>query len=237
MGSKTMMGVVLAVAMAAFGCTPLVLGNGAVVEELRSVPEFTRGLRAESWLDVRYREGPPSVLVRTDSNVQGYIETVVEDGVLILRRAEGVEFIAAKKELEISGPVLPSFEAASAATLDLALPPLDALELSAQSSARVSATGLSVRQLKLVADSASTATVTGELSTLEVESLASSTVDTTGATAARAQVTASGSAVLKVRASEEVSGVSTSSSRVDIYGRPRVANVVASSSGVVTFAE
>ena len=237
MTNMKVVGFAVAVTLAAMGCDPLVLGNGAVVEEVRTVPEFTDGLRVENALKVRYHVGPQSVTVRADSNVIGLIETFVENGVLVVRRVDGVEFLAATNELDVWGPALPQLEANSAATLEVTFPPVDALKLSANSSSTVTAKGLQARRLELVADSASTALVTGELSELQVTGVSSSTVDTRGATAQRATVNATSSSWLKVRASDEVTGTAQSSSRVDIYGRPRVTNVVATSASTVAQAE
>lgn len=224
-------------AVATTGCDPFVFGDGKVVDEVRTVPEFTKGLRVESNLKVRYSEGPQSVTVRADSNVLGYIQTFVEDGVLVVKRVEDLQFLAQANELTISGPVLPKFEAGSASTIEVSLPPVDELRLAADASSRVVATGIEAARLEVEADAASTVIVSGQVSTLKIAGSASSTVDTTGAAAARATATATGSAWLKVRVSDEVTGVSDSSSRIEIYGRPRATNIQTASSGTVTFAE
>lgn len=56
-------------------------GNGKVVSEERNVDNF-RALKVSSSADVYIRQGPQSVTVKTDENIQEFIKTEVEDGVL-----------------------------------------------------------------------------------------------------------------------------------------------------------
>jgi hypothetical protein len=93
-------------------------GNGNVVKQNRSVGSF-RGIDVSGGLDVFVKQDSnESVSVETDSNLQEYITTKVENGVLVIYQANNTSLNSTGKiKIYVSGKDFESFEASGASDI------------------------------------------------------------------------------------------------------------------------
>lgn len=87
-----------------------VSGDGSLGTEQRTVPGFT-GIETHGSIDIIVSQGGFNVKAEADKNVLQYIETVVENGRLIVRFKEGVSLMDFREaKVYVTAPVLNAFE-------------------------------------------------------------------------------------------------------------------------------
>jgi len=85
-------------------------GNGNLTTEQRSVTGFT-GVETHGSIDIIVTQGSFNVKVETDQNLLQYVETVVENGRLMVRYKQGISLLDARDaKVYVSAPDLNDFE-------------------------------------------------------------------------------------------------------------------------------
>lgn len=91
-------------------------GSGNIVTEKREVKEF-KGISTGGAYDVELTNGPISVEVEADDNVQQYVETDVEGGILKIRTRDNFGLSNAHVKIYVSAPEIKSLKSSGAASI------------------------------------------------------------------------------------------------------------------------
>ena len=92
-------------------------GSGNIITEKREVKEF-KGISTGGAYDVELTNGPFSVEVEADDNVQQYVETEVEGGILKIRNRDNFGLSNAHVKIYVSAPEIKSLKSSGAANIN-----------------------------------------------------------------------------------------------------------------------
>lgn len=92
-------------------------GSGNIVTEKRDVKEF-KGISTGGAYDVELTTGPVSVEVEADDNVQQYVVTEVEGGVLKIRSRDNFGLSNAHVKVYVSAPAINMLKSSGAANIN-----------------------------------------------------------------------------------------------------------------------
>ena len=210
-----------------------VVGNGDVTIQERNVDGFT-GVTTCCSMDVELSEGPFSVRVEAESNLQEFLVTEVKGGHLHVGWADNANLKSKKSvTVYVSLPKLDYLKATSSSTVVGKTPFRgDDLEVIVNSSSKAT---LEFTGQKVTADASSSADLylTGSATSITAEASSSSRVDAGEMTAedGRADVSSSADIILNLKRSLKADA--SSSGSVVYYGDPTDVNSNTSSSGSV----
>ena len=156
--SKTLVGVVLVLALTAVGCAST--GSGDIVSETREVGSFDRievssGIAVEITVDPAAPQGLTSIY---DDNLQDKIITEVNGDTLVIEVRGNVIAPGSGRMVEVTMPVLVGLAADGGASVQ-GVGAADELELKAEGGATVDLEDMTVQTLDVGLDGGSNATV------------------------------------------------------------------------------
>ncbi|MHB8573873.1 MAG: GIN domain-containing protein [Dehalococcoidia bacterium] len=179
-------------------------GSGTLSSEKRDLDAF-QAIEVGGAVELQATVGEPQeVHVTADDNILPFIETVVQDGCLIVRTESGYDW-----ESKAHRPLI----AVTVAHLT---------EVTAGGATVVALTGLSGERFRLEVSGASKASAAGSVDRLEVEASGASSLRLNDLTASTATVEASGASSIEVSARESISGSASGASRVRCQGTQSV---------------
>jgi Putative auto-transporter adhesin, head GIN domain len=197
-----------------------VRGNGNIVESGRNLETFKR-VAVSSTINLRVSAGPRAVTVRTDENLQEYVETLVEGETLIVRSKRDLTLYSPVLEVAVANEIYEKLEASGASTLTGSVARTPSLTLVSSGAGTVSLDGVSSDDIKVEASGSSDISIRGEGIRGVVVSSGSSHVKCEGVALQSLQVTASGSSSISARVSAALTGEASGASSVDVVGAPQ----------------
>jgi hypothetical protein len=205
--------------------SPAIRGSGVAKEETRPVEAF-HALEAENVLQVTVavtQGAKPGLKISGDDNLVPLVESVVRDGVLILRIKKAESNISPKLPLlaEVAISELDRVEASGAATVKVSGGlKVDQFTTEASGAARVSVAGLETAKAVVSASGASHVVLAGTAQSLEVDASGASQVKAEELNSDAAEVSISGASGVAVRASKSVGGDVSGASSLELHGKP-----------------
>jgi len=212
-------------------------GSGVAKEESRPVEAF-HALEAGSTLEVSIqvtKDAKPSLKIKGDDNIVPLVESVIEDGKLILRIKDNAN-IRPKVTLtaEVVTTELDGVDASGASTVKVkGGSKVDKFTAGASGAARVSVEGIEAQKASATATGASHVVLSGTATSLKAEASGASEVKAGSLKAEDAQVSISGASSAAVHASKSVAGDVSGASRLDLGGRPAKNTVTTSGASSV----
>jgi hypothetical protein len=206
-------------------------GNGNVIKQNRSVGGF-HGIDVSGGLDVFVKQdGSESVSVETDSNLQEYIYTKVENGVLVIHQENNTSLNSTGKiKIYVSGKDFESFEASGASDI------IGGSKITSSQGLDFHVSGASKIELDIKAPSisgeltgASSLRLSGETKDVVINASGASNAKCFDLMAENADVDLSGASDAQVFASVSVKGEASGASNVKYKGS--ATNVVVNTSG------
>lgn len=179
------------------GCAEPVVGDGQLVEDLRDLSGFTSietyGVNARVALG-----SADDVVINTDGNLQPYILTTIEDGVL---------------RIEADGDLYP--------TTLTALIVVESLEsVGNYDGADIWVSGIDSGYLEVAASGAGHTELIGEVDTLDLVSAGSGVRNASELTAATVTISMTGSGTAWITATDSIEGDISSDATLNVFGDP-----------------
>ncbi len=195
-------------------------GNGNVTTTTREVTSF-RKLRVADALNATVTTGARSVTVRTDENLQGLIESVIEGDALVLRLPPGTG-IGSSTALEVTvvNEVVEGVDASGAANVIATATAIPTFAVSASGSSTVSITGVSSDAVDVSASGSSDVTLAGSAMTGQLNASGSSNLSLRDLPLDSAVIALSGASTLHGRVATSLSGSASGASNAFITGNP-----------------
>lgn len=215
------------------GRTTTVKGSGDRVAKTYKMPDFT-GIRAGSGIRVEVSRGDKSVEVKSDSKALDYLKVEVSGGVLKVGYRNNVNVRNVSTTFYISIPELTYLEAGSGSTVRLK-DEFRGDKLTADTSSAGSITGdVYYSEIKVVASSGGTVRLSGKADSGKVSVSSGGSVNLLEMPVGTMDVSASSGGVLRVNATEKLTGSSSSGGSVKFAGDPKNIDVRKSSGGSVS---
>ncbi len=209
-----------------------VTGNGDIVTNDRSVPEFT-GIKVGSGIDVFITRGDDQkVKVEADENLQDYIRTEVEDRVLRIYTDKSIR-MAKSKKVHITCKTLNKIDVSSAGDVT-GLSRFQADEIDIElSSAGDLKFEIDAGKIDISLSSAGNAELKGTTGTLKAQLSSAGDLNAFEMEARVADVSVSSAGNARVFVTEEASFKSSSAGSIYYKGEPRIKEIQTSSAGSV----
>lgn len=231
--ARTPVLVVCALALAA--CFPGIAGSGRIVTESRMVGSWTK-LAVHNGMTVTASEGSPSLTVRTDDNLLGYIETYVEGDTLVVRQRPNTTLYATVAEVTLSNPVLAGVEVTGGSHFVGVATSTAEFRMTVSGGSHAEVSQLASNWMRLEASGGSHVTTSGGVRELVLIDSGGSHVGAASLTAASATVSVSGGSHLDLAVINAVEGDVSGGSHVTLYGRPADVRLSVSGGSTVTYA-
>lgn len=209
-----------------------VYGNNKVVTKERDAGSFNE-LRVSTGIDVFLKQGDKeAVTVETDENLQEYILTEINDGVLRVYTEVNIRD-AEKKKVYVTMKDIRSIKASSAGDVIGESPvKTDKIELSASSAGDIK---LEIYAKEIEADISSSGDITlnGEADILEADLSSAGNLNASDLEVREADISASSAGDADVRVTEKLTARSSSAGDINYYGNPKYVDAHSSSAGSV----
>jgi hypothetical protein len=203
----------LACGIALVGCKSSEPARSARTET-RTLPPF-HSVRVSAALRVDIeRAGTASVVVRGDADAVSKIETLVRDGVLVVRPREALK-------------------AAGAPLVELKLPRVDTIVATA--SALISAHGFKQPLLRVDCSSAAHCDAAGDIEVIHISAQGGAVVRAGGALTREVTIEAESGANVRVRAIGAARGYARSGATIEVMGSPKERAILSTTGASVVF--
>jgi hypothetical protein len=210
--------IVAALAVLGAGCS-VVVGSGTTVTEERDVREF-RGLAVQSGLKAQLTVGPRAVWIKTDDNLIRFIETKLENGILVIRMQQDVQLAPKFFEATIRAPELASIDISGGAIVEGEVRTRDAFTVISSGQGTASLSGIDTAVLQIDASGGSHITATGKAFEEVFKASAASRLDFGSLQARLLELDVSGGSFVTARASDQVRGALSGESQLQMRGTP-----------------
>jgi hypothetical protein len=208
-----------------------VRGSGNLVRETRVVSAFD-GVAVGGGIRGEVQIGRQQVEVSADDNVLPLVETVVEDGVLLVRFKPHLWLNTRNPVVvRVSAPSISSLESSGGSRLTASLNPIDDLSIESSGGGDVEARHVSVKELRADVSGGGALILEGSADKVKLALSGGSRCKAQELRARAARIEASGGSVARLAVSETVRGVASGGSVVHVSGNPEMR--VASSGGSV----
>lgn len=219
---------------ASTGCGSIHNGDGNLVEQPRTVAAFSK-VAVSGGLPAAITVGPTSVVAYLDSNLQQYVETVVENEVLSIRpihdedvNPSGGAVIRVNNPrvegIELSGGVIATAKTSSVATLIL----------SASGGSQLDCSDIRSDRVEIDLSGGSTAKLAGQARALKIAASGGSKLTSTMPTE-DLEINASGGSTVDANASNSISAELSGGSKGSIGGNPNFKVVVTSGGSELSY--
>jgi Putative auto-transporter adhesin, head GIN domain len=196
-------------------------GNGNIKEEQRQVAEFT-GVEVGGGVELEIRTGGERrVTISADENVLPLLETKVENGVLQLRRANGLRPTRTIK-LTVVTPKLEWIGVSGGVTLKAHAPASTKLTLEGSGGTEIDVRGIDVENLVVELTGGGQAQLAGKAKSARFELSGGVVLDAQGLEVETARIDASGGVDARIAVSKEITGEMSGGVGVRVKGRPSV---------------
>jgi Putative auto-transporter adhesin, head GIN domain len=204
--------------------TPAIQGSGVAKEESRPVEAF-HALEAGSTLEVSIevkKDARPALTIKGDDNIVPLVESVIEDGKLILRIKNNAN-IRPKVALtaEVVTGEIDGVKASGAATVTVkGGSKVENFTAGASGASRVTVDGIETKIASASASGASHVVLSGTANSLKADASGASDVKAGSLKVEDAQVSISGASNAAVHASKSIAGDVSGASQLDLSGHP-----------------
>lgn len=221
-----------------FSCNPFgtfVTGNGKVISETRSISSIYDSISTEGVGTVIIKNGSPSVVVSTDSNIQEYIETFVEGSTLRIKSRDFTNFVSfSDLTVTVTMPSLVSIKNSGTAELSADSFTSSTFQVNLSGTGKITAAALSTN-LKLTNSGTGTITMTGSTININIIHSGTGVVNAGLCPAVNANVTLSGTGDILVSASSYISGYLSGIGSISCYGSPTTKSITRTGIGSVIY--
>lgn len=207
-------------------------GNGKVIKQTRDLPVFT-GIKASAGLDVYLTQGEPQVVeVEADENLQEWIRTEVNGGVLHIYSEKMIR-MAKTRKINITCKNINNIDISSAAEITgINRLKTDKLDIDMSSAGELNLE-IDANEVSISMSSAGNAELKGITQALKVNLSSAGDLDAFELEAKRGDVTVSSASTARVFITEEARFRSSSAASIQYKGEPRLAEINTSSAGSV----
>jgi putative autotransporter adhesin-like protein len=223
------------VAASLLSCTSFahdhVRGSGNVRREIRVVPAFT-GVAVAGGIRGEVQIGQQRVELSGDDNVLPLVETVVEDGVLVVRFKPHISLDTQEPVVvQVSAPSIDALESSGGSRLRASLIPTDDLTIDSSGGGDVEARKVAVKKLRADVSGGGALVLEGSADEVKLGLSGGSRCKGKEFRARTMRIQASGGSTARLAVSESVRGSASGGSVVRVSGSPEMR--VASSGGSV----
>ena len=206
----------------ACGCE-LAVGNGQLIATQRTVAPFN-GIEANGGIHVTVQEGPQSLTVRTDENLQALLVTRVLEGILVVEAKPGVKLLSENVDVAVTVEQLTSINSSGGAQVEASFGGRGGdLSLGTSGGGVVTVNGVEATNLRIESSGGGHVTAQGTATTVAISASGGCVVTTKDVNAEEVSLDASGGSQLRVRASGQVKGSLSGGASATVYGGPKVA--------------
>ncbi len=216
------------------GCGSIHNGDGNLVEQPRTVAAFSK-VAVAGGLPAAITVGPSSVVAYLDSNLQQYVEAVVENDVLSIRPINSEDVNPTRgavirvsnpriEGIELSGGVVATAQTSSVATLIL----------SASGGSQLDCSNIRSDRVEIDLSGGSTAKLAGQARALKIAASGGSKLTSTMPTQ-DLELNASGGSTVDANASNSISAELSGGSKATIGGDPSFKVVVTSGGSELSY--
>lgn len=209
------------------------VGNGNVVTQDRNISKDFTGVKSSAGIDVYLTQGTENkVVVETDENIQEYIETSVNNGMLKIGTRKNIRRAKSRK-VYVTFKELDKIEASSGSSIKgNSVIKSQNLSLKASSGAEIELEVFS-QDLDIKASSGADMKISGKSSSLTAQASSGSDINAKNLLVLNCIAKASSGAEIDVNVKEKIDANASSGGEVNYYGDPTVSNSKKSSSGSV----
>lgn len=209
-----------------------VSGDGNVVTEQRSVPDFT-GIKVSSGIDVYLTQGDNTeVIVEADENLQELIRTEVMGSVLQVKSDKNIRMAKAKK-VHVTCPLIDKIEISSAGDLNGEnMIRADKLDIDLSSAGDLNME-VEAGDISMEISSAGNVYLKGTAGSLTATLSSAGDLDAYDLVTASADITVSSAGNAKVYVTDEASFKSSSAGDIKYRGDPKIIEMHSSSAGTI----
>ncbi|MBN2812862.1 MAG: DUF2807 domain-containing protein [Bacteroidales bacterium] len=207
-------------------------GNGKVVKQKRDLPGFT-GIKASAGLDVYLTQGDTQLVeVEADENLQEWIRTEVNGGVLHIYSEKMIR-MAKTRKVNITCKTIDNIDISSAAEITgINRFKTDKLDIDMSSAGELNLE-LDANEVNISMSSAGNAQLKGMTQLLKADLSSAGDLDAFELEAKKGDITVSSASTARVFVTEEARFRSSSAASIQYKGEPRLAEINTSSAGSV----
>lgn len=236
--SSSIRAALLLLPLALVGCNKRTeTANGPVTTQQRDVQPFTR-INVQGGIRVTLTTGERNVAITGSQNLLDNVDLTVEDGVLMVRAANGVTLEPARSvTLQVSNDVLQGAEVSGNSQLTADATKADEWSLKASDTSAVAISRIDASRLNIDAATGARIDVFGTATDLNLNVSGASRVNAQGVSAMNVMVDASGDAEVLLNASGSATGNASGRATVNVAGNPQTQAIESSDSAQVTYDE
>ena len=234
--SSSIRAALLLLPLALVGCNRTETANGPVTTtQQRDVQPFTR-INVQGGIRVTLTTGQRNVAITGSQNLLANVDLTVEDGVLMVRAANGVTLEPARSvTLQVSNDVLQGAEVSGNSQLTADATRADEWTLKASATSAVAISRIDASRLNIDASTGARIDVFGTATDIDVKVSGVSRVNAQGVSAMNVRVDASDDAELLLNASGSATGNASGRSTVNVAGNPQTQSIESSGAAQVTY--
>ena len=211
-----------------------VTGSGIAKTEARNVSGFHAiALRVPARLKLR-QSGREGLSITSDDNIVPLVETVVEDGTLVVRWAGKRNYSTTYKDLEIvvNAKNIDGLTVSGSGEVHAERLKTNSLRATIDGSGSIAVDALDTESAIAVIHGNGRLTAAGRADSLDVTLAGSGQLSAARLDSLRARIVVQGSAQATVRAKEELTATVAGSGEINYYGKPQLNRTVAGSGSI-----
>jgi len=203
-------------------CFAELRGSGNVQHETRVVGEFT-GVSVSSGIRGEVEIGRQHVELEADDNVLPFIETVIDDGVLVVRFKPHTSLnTRTETVVHVSAPAIDVLESSGGSGLRAQLTAVEDLSIESSGGGDVQAHNVAVKHLRAQVSGGGALVLEGSADEVKLGMSGGSRCKGDKLQARAIRIQASGGSTARLAVSEKVRGVASGGSVIHVRGRPEV---------------
>jgi hypothetical protein len=207
-------------------------GSGNVQRETRVVQPFT-GVSVSSGIRGEVQIGKQQVEVEADDNVLPLIETVIEDGILVVRYKPHTTLTTQTATVvHVTAPAITALESSGGSGLRADLTAANELNIDSSGGGEVQAHQVSVKRLRANVSGGGALVLDGSAEQVKLAMSGGSRCKAEKLQARSVQIQATGGSTARLAASERLDGVASGGSVVQVRGNPETRLVTSGGSTV-----
>lgn len=216
------------------GCGLSHSGDGNVVDQTRTVSAFSK-VAIAGGLPAAITVGPTSVVTRLDSNLQQYVEAIVDNEVLTIRPIKGEGVIpSAGALIHVTNPRIEGIELSGGVVATAQTSSVAILLLEASGGSQLDCSNIRSDKVEIELSGGSTAKLTGQARALKIDASGGSKL-TSALPTEDLEINASGGSTVDANASNSITAELSGGSKGTIGGNPSFKVVVTSGGSELSY--
>jgi Putative auto-transporter adhesin, head GIN domain len=198
-----------------------VTGSGNVQHETRVVGEFS-GVSVQSGIRGEVKIGKQHVDLEADDNVLPLVETIIDDGVLVVRFKPHLSLhTSSEVVVHVTAPSIDLLESSGGSKMQAELVPVDDLKIESSGGGDVQARQISVKHLRAAVSGGGALVLDGSADDVKLSMSGGSRCKGEKLQARALKLQASGGSTARLAVRESVSGSASGGSVVHVSGHPQ----------------